>query len=137
MASPLIINGITCPDPTQDGGKYSCYEEELGATYRMVDGSLKKEIAGYVTVIEYEFPYFDEPDRNKLLAALKSVDELQVVYLDYNTNTMKSGLFSCRSHPRPTLIIAEDGGTSGDTVLPDVFYQTGYSVVLEGVYSHD
>lgn len=55
---------------TRKGG-YQITEEELSVELEMIAGNIVKELRGDVWRINYQYGYFGEQDKNKLLAACK------------------------------------------------------------------
>ena len=67
MSSPLIINGIYCPEPDFDG--YNAYESILREQVPMISGRLVEEVRGKVWRINYASGRIRDSVVQQLLAA--------------------------------------------------------------------
>lgn len=65
----LIIDGISLPESVKGG--YTANEQPLSRSIEMISGRTVKEVRGNVWVISYQFGYFDDDLKNKVLASLK------------------------------------------------------------------
>lgn len=63
----LILDGIELPE-TQEGA-YTAVRTPLSVDVEMVSGRLVREMRGYVWEITYQYGFFDNEMKNKIIAA--------------------------------------------------------------------
>lgn len=63
----LILDGIQLPE-SKDGG-YTATPVELGTMVQMISGRIVKEVRGNAWSVSYQYGYFDDDMRQKVLAA--------------------------------------------------------------------
>lgn len=101
MSSPLIINGIYCPEPDFDG--YRAYEDVLREQVPMISGRLVEEIRGKVWRIDYTSGRIRDSIIKQLLEALRGNGSKAVTFLTDNSDDMASSTFLVASLTPPTL----------------------------------
>lgn len=63
----LDVSGENIPLPESKKGGYKCYKEDLGEEIQMINGRIVKEIRGSVWRIAYQYGYFNDTTRKKLM----------------------------------------------------------------------
>ena len=101
MSSPLIINGIYCPEPDFDG--YNAYESILREQVPMISGRLVEEVRGKVWRINYTSGRIRDSIVQQLLAALRASGSKAVTFLPDNSDDMIPSTFLVESLTPPTL----------------------------------
>lgn len=105
MSSPLIINGIYCPEPDFDG--YNAYESILREQVPMISGRLVEEVRGKVWRIDYTSGRIRDSVVQQLLAALRASGSKAVTFLPDNSDDMIPSTFLVESLTPPTLAFFE------------------------------
>ena len=101
MSSPLIINGIYCPEPDFDG--YNAYESILREQVPMISGRLVEEVRGKVWRIDYTSGRIRDSVVQQLLEALRASGSKAVTFLPDNSDDMIPSTFLVESLTPPTL----------------------------------
>ena len=101
MSSPLIINGIYCPEPDFDG--YNAYESILREQVPMISGRLVEEVRGLVWRIDYTSDRMADSLTRQLLAVLRSRTSKQWAFLPDNGDELLASTFLVDSLTPPTL----------------------------------
>lgn len=65
----LILDGMQLPE-SQEGG-YRAWEEDLTVGVEMISGRLVRESRGVVWKISYQYGWFNDADRARILAAMR------------------------------------------------------------------
>lgn len=65
----LDVGGINLKLPESKKGGYSVEKEDLGVEVKMVSGRITKELRGSVWVLSYQYGYFDDETKNKVIEA--------------------------------------------------------------------
>ena len=105
MSSPLIINGIYCPEPDFDG--YNAYESILREQVPMISGRLVEEVRGKVWRINYTSGRIRDSVVQQLLEALRASGSKAVTFLPDNSDDMIPSTFLVESLTPPTLAFFE------------------------------
>lgn len=101
MSSPLIINGIYCPEPDFDG--YRAWEDTLREQVTMISGRIVEEVRGKVWRVEYTSGRMSDALTRQLLTALRAKGSKPVTFLPDDSDDMKASTFLVESLTPPTL----------------------------------
>lgn len=101
MSSPLIINGLYCPEPDFDG--YRAYEDTLREQIPMISGRIVEEVRGKVWRVEYTSGRMSDALTRQLLAALRAKGSKTVAFLPDNGDELIPSTFLLESLTPPTL----------------------------------
>lgn len=64
----LIVDGMELPESKKGG--YKVAVEDLSIDFTMISGRLVRELRGSVYVVNYQYGFFNDDDKNRLLAIL-------------------------------------------------------------------
>ena len=101
MSSPLIINGIYCPEPDFDG--YRAWEDTLREQIAMISGRIVEEVRGKVWRVEYTSGRMSDALTRQLLTALRAKGSKPVTFLPDDSDDMKASTFLVESLTPPVL----------------------------------
>ena len=101
MSSPLIINGIYCPEPDFDG--YRAWEDTLREQVTMISGRIVEDVRGKVWRVEYTSGRMSDSLTRQLLTALRAKGSKPVTFLPDDSDDMKASTFLVESLTPPTL----------------------------------
>ena len=101
MSSPLIINGLYCPEPDFDG--YRAWEDTLREQITMISGRIVEEVRGKVWRVEYTSGRMSDALTRQLLTALRAKGSKPVTFLPDDSDDMKASTFLVESLTPPTL----------------------------------
>ena len=101
MSSPLIINGLYCPEPDFDG--YRAWEDTLREQVTMISGRIVEEVRGKVWRVEYTSGRMSDALTRQLLTALRAKGSKPVTFLPDDSDDMKASTFLVESLTPPTL----------------------------------
>lgn len=101
MSSPLIINGIYCPEPDFDG--YRAYEDPLQEQITMISGRQVEEVRGKVWRINYTYGNMVDSTKRQIMDALRSKGSKSVTFLPDNGDEMLPSTFLVESLTSPIL----------------------------------
>jgi hypothetical protein len=89
----------------------------------MISGRQVTEVSYRVVVIEYSYDYFRPELMRQCMADLRTGNDVNVQYLDPESDVMEVGTFKCVKAPTPTFAFSMQGKP----------YWHGISFTLEGV----
>jgi hypothetical protein len=96
-------NNIVLPE-SQKGG-YQCYRDDLGDEVEMITGRVVREIRGTVWRVSYQYGYFDESTRIKLMESCEKGRKTPItcsfLHQESTDLTLKSSNFYVESFTRP------------------------------------
>lgn len=67
----LDMNGAAIALPESIKGGYSAYEEDLSVEVTMISGRMVKELTGVVWRVEYQYGFFNDIDRARVIQACR------------------------------------------------------------------
>lgn len=130
MAVFLIIDGIEIDGIEK--GDYSAYEQELGVSERMIDGTRVEEIRATIWVVEVSWGRIDRDTLAQIQAKLRTQREHQLVFLpNTGQRTLVSSTFHLVERPKPALDEFFDDDESEEQIWQ------GMDLVFEEVTGHD
>lgn len=65
----LILNGMELPESRK--GAYRAWREDLGVEVPMISGRLVKEVRGTVWRVAYQYGYFNDAERKRLIESCR------------------------------------------------------------------
>ena len=107
-------SAVILPESQKQG--YNVDEEPLTRDLVMIAGNMVKELRGNVWVITYQYGYFNEEMKNKVLAACKkgSAQPITCTFLVPESNQILSSEFFVTSYTRPKFMWSRNA--DGQTV---------------------
>lgn len=127
----LILDSIVLPETLREA--YVVDEEPLSRNLVMIAGNMVKELRGDVWVIEYQYGYFNNTDKDRVIAACKKGSREPIVcnFLIPDENKMLTSTFFVTAYTRPRFYWSRsDNGAS-------VPVWGGFTVSLREVDPHD
>lgn len=102
---------IELPESLRDG--YSVTREPLYVDIEMYSGRLTRELRGYVWKIKYQYGYFDELEKNRLIATCEKgiIKPLRCAFLkqEADGDALTEGTFLVTSFKRPRFMWGRGG----------------------------
>lgn len=137
----LDTDGLNVTLPESRKGGYTPSEEDLSVDVSMVSGRMVRELKGVVWVINYQYGYFNDEDKNKVISACKKgrTTPITCLFLPPDSSEMKSSKFFVTDFVFPKFMwskphIVESGGSFVDEPVP---MWGDFSVTLREVIPHD
>lgn len=122
---------IALPESIKNG--YTAYEEDLTVDLVMIPGNMIKEVRGSVWHVNYQYGYFNESDKNRVIAACVKGRKEPIIcsFLPPNGNELISSEFFVTAFSSPKFQWSRDD--DGETVP----LWADFSVELREVEPHD
>lgn len=124
----LDVDGVAIALPESIKGGYRAWEEDLSVDAVMISGRMVKELTGVVWRVAYQYGFFNDADRARVLTAMRKGKRQPLIcsFLPPESDTMITGSFWVTSSTEPKFMWGSDGKPLwGD-----------YSVELREVKSH-
>lgn len=104
----LVIDTISLPESRKGG--YRAWREDIGKAVDMISGRQVREVRGTVWRIAYQYGFFDDEDKQKILAALENGRKkpISVGFLPPNSNEMVVGSFFVTAMNYPKFMWSRD-----------------------------
>lgn len=67
----LDVDGVAVSLPESIKGGYTAYEEDLSVQIPMIAGNMVTELGGKVWRITYQYGYFNEEEKNRVISACR------------------------------------------------------------------
>lgn len=132
MSVFLVIDNVEVDDA--EAGAYTAYEEELGVSERMADGTLVEEVRGHVWVVEVDLGAMEQTKLQAVQNVLRSRRVHQLFFLPpTGQNNLSTGLFRLTELPKPSL----ESFLDDDDDEPDVQIWNSFSLKFEEIRPHD
>lgn len=132
MAVFLVIDNMEVDNA--EAGAYTVYEEELGVSERMADGTLVEEVRGHVWVVEVDLGAMEQAKLQAIQNALRSRRVHQLFFLPpTGQNNLSTGLFRLTELPKPSL----ESFLDDDDDEPDVQIWNSFALKFEEIRPHD
>ena len=129
----LDTGGYAIALPESIKGGYTAYEEDLTVDLVMIPGNMIKEVRGSVWHVNYQYGYFNESDKNRVIAACVKGRKESIIcsFLPPNGNELISSEFFVTAFSSPKFQWSRDD--DGETVP----LWADFSVELREVEPHD
>ena len=104
----LVIDTISLPESRKGG--YRAWREDVGKAVDMISGRQVREVRGTVWRIAYQYGFFDDEDKQKILSVLENGRKkpISVGFLPPNSNEMVVGSFFVTSMNYPKFMWSRD-----------------------------
>lgn len=91
----LDMDGVGIALPESQKGGYTAYEDDLSVEVEMISGRLVKELRGIIWRVSYQYGYFNETDKNRVIAACRKGRRTPILcsFLPPEGGDMVSGRF--------------------------------------------
>lgn len=129
----LDVGGYAVALPESQRGGYTVDEETLTQDLIMIPGNMVKEIRGDVWVIEYQYGYLNDDEKNRFVSACKKGRKEPIIctFLIPETDETINANFFVTAFTRPKFMWSR---TSNGNVVP---LWGDFSVSLREVDPHD
>lgn len=133
----LDVGGYAIALPESRKGGYEAYEEDLTVDLTMIPGNMVKEVRGSVWHVNYQYGWFNDTDKNRVIAAcVKGRKEpILCAFLPPNGDELITSEFFVTTFNFPKFqwsrIVTEDGTEKTVPLWAD------FSVELREVDPHD
>lgn len=134
----LDIGGGSVTLPESKKGGYDAHEESLSVSVEMISGRLVREVRGMVWRVKYQYGYFDDETKNKVLAACRKGQQepISCAFLPPDGAGLKSASFVVTAFTAPRFqwsrpVAGTDGAETAAPVWAD------FAVELREVRPHD
>ncbi len=89
----LIIESIALPESKKGG--YRAWRDNLGVEVEMISGRQVREIRGSVWRVAYQYGFFNDADKQRILAALEKGrrQPIDAAFLPPDSNELRTGSF--------------------------------------------
>lgn len=134
----LDVGGYAVLLPESQKGGYTAWEEQLSVGLTMIPGNMVKEIRGAVWRVNYQYGYFDDETKNRVLAACRKGQREPIIcaFLPPNSEETQNAEFFVTSFSNPKFrwsrVTAGENDT--DAAVP---VWADFSVELREVEPHD
>ncbi len=100
---------IRLPESIKKG--YTAYEEDLSEDITMISGRMVRELRGVVWRIEYQYGYFSEEEKNRVISACRKGRQQPITcaFLPPDSDSMIVSKFFVTSFPSPRFMWSADG----------------------------
>ena len=100
---------IRLPESIKKG--YTAYEEDLSEDVTMISGRVVRELRGVVWRIEYQYGYFSEEEKNRVIAACRKGRQQPITcaFLPPDSDAMLVSTFLVTSFQSPRFMWSTDG----------------------------
>lgn len=107
----LDMGGVAIALPESQHGGYRAWEEDLGVEVVMVSGRLTKELRGTVWRISYQYGFFNDIDRDRVIAACRKGKSQSIIcaFLPPNGSETITSEFLVTSFQEPKFMWSADG----------------------------
>lgn len=112
----LDVGGYAIALPESKKKGYTVDEETLSQDLIMIPGNMVKEIRGDVWVITYQYGYFNDTDKDRVIAACKKgkKEPILCTFLTPDSNQTVTSTFFVTSFTRPKFMWSRN--SKGETV---------------------
>lgn len=119
--------------PESIKGGYTAYEEDLTVDLTMIPGNMVKEVRGTVWHVAYQYGWFDETEKNRVIAACRKGRQEPIIcsFLPPNGNELLTSEFFVTAFNSPKFRWSRDDDDKTVPVWAD------FSVELREVEPHD
>lgn len=104
----IVIETIGLPESKKGG--YRAWREDLGKSIEMISGRQVREIRGTVWRIAYQYGFFNDEDKQKILTVLENGRKkpISVAFLPPDSNELKVSSFFVDSLNYPKFMWSRD-----------------------------
>ena len=105
----LILDGFILPESKKGG--YKCYKETMSQDVTMITGRMVREVKGSVWVVEYQYGFFNDADRARLMEICERGlrQPISCSFLPQDSNkTLTSSEFFVTAFNRPKFMWSRD-----------------------------
>lgn len=129
----LDVEGAAVILPESIKGAYKAYEEDLGKELVMVPGNMVKEIRGAVWRVEYQYGYFTDEEKDRVIAACRKGrrQPISCTFLPPEGSEMITADFFVTSFTPPKFMWSREAGESAVPLWAD------FALELREVEPHD
>lgn len=129
----LDVGGYAVALPESRKNGYTVDEETLTQDLVMIPGNMVKEIRGDVWVISYQYGFFRDDDKDRVISACKKGKKEPIIctFLVPDTNETITSNFFVTSFTRPKFMWSRDSGKEIVPVWGD------FNLTLREVDPHD
>lgn len=121
--------------PESKKGGYEAYEESLAVDLTMIPGNMVKELRGLAWHVNYQYGYFDEETKNRVIAACKKGQREPIIcaFLPTNGTELQTSTFFVTSFTNPKF---QWSRLAGEESSPSAVW-ADFAVELREVDPHD
>lgn len=107
----LDLDGEAITLPESQKGGYRAWEEDLTVDAEMISGRLVREARGVVWRISYQYGWFNDDDRARVLAAIRKGRKhpISCMFLPSESDEMKTSIFCVTASSEPKFMWSSDG----------------------------
>lgn len=107
----LDVGGMAIALPESQKGGYLALEEDLSVEITMVTGRLVKELRGVVWRVSYQYGYFNDADRARIITACRNGRRSPIIcsFLTPESEEMQTSEFFVTSFSEPKFMWSADG----------------------------
>lgn len=107
----LDVGGVAIALPESIKGGYRAWEEDLSVDVVMVSGRMVKELTGVVWRVAYQYGYFNDADRARVLAAIRKGKREPLIcsFIPPEGGDMFTSSFWVTSSTEPKFMWSRDG----------------------------
>lgn len=137
----LDTNGLNVVLPESQKGGYNVREENLSVDVTMISGRMVRELRGTVWVVDYQYGYFGDEDKDRVISACKKGKKEPILcsFLSSEGNAMVSSRFFVTDFTFPKFMWSRNERVEqeGSFINSPVPLWSDFSVSLREVDPHD